>query len=69
MIKRHITYCLTPKKKNAVSQKINFYFVFITIYKQIYLQPKILQYLKNNYHQKLVYIKNIRSIHLEDENV
>lgn len=56
MIKRHITYCLTPKKKNAVSQKINFYFVFITIYKQIYLQPKILQYLKNNYHQKLVYI-------------
>lgn len=69
MIKRHITYCLTPKKKNAVSQKINFYFVFITIYKQIYLQPKIIQYLKNNYHQKLVYIKNIRSIHLEDENV
>ena len=58
-----------PQKEKCSLSKINFYFVFITIYKQIYLQPKILQYLKNNYHQKLVYIKNIRSIHLEDENV
>ena len=69
MIKRHIIFCLNPKKKNAISQKINIHFIFTTIYKQIYLQPKILQYLKVNYHKKFIYIKNIRSIHMEDKNV
>lgn len=68
MIRRHIFYCLNPKGKNAISQKINIHFVFTTIYKQIYWQPKILCYLKNNYSQKLIYIKNVRNIHIADQN-
>ena len=64
MIRRHIFYCICPKNKNAVSQKINIKFVFLTIKKQLFLQPKIIRYLKKNYSNKFIYIKNIRNIQI-----
>lgn len=68
MIRRHIFYCICPKNKNAISQKINIQFVFLTIKKQLFWQPKIIRYLKKNCSNKFIYIKNIKNIQIGNQN-
>lgn len=62
MLKRHISFVLNSNGKNAISQKITPYFIFSTIYKQLFYQPQILHYLNSSYPHKLIYIKNIKHI-------
>ncbi len=62
MIKRHIHYKRNSTNKNAVSNMINLNFIFSTIKKQIFLQPRILKLLNKNYKNKLIYIKNIKEL-------
>lgn len=67
MIKRHILFMNSPNNKNPISNKINLKFILITIYKSIFVQPKLIKYLKNNYNKKYIYIKNIKEINDYDQ--
>lgn len=60
MIRRHILYLLNPRNKNPISQKINIKFLFITIYKCIFIQPKLIKNIKRNYSNKFIYIKGVQ---------
>lgn len=64
MLKRHMSFIFNPIGKNAISQKITAYFVFSTIYKQLFYQPEVLRYLKCFYPHKLIYIKNVKYIRM-----
>ncbi len=67
MIKRHILFIINPNGKTPISNKINLKFILITIYKSIFFQPKLIRYLKSNYSQKYLYIKNIKEINDYDQ--
>lgn len=67
MIKRHISFVINSNDKNPISNKINLKFMVITIYKSIFIQPKLTKYLKNTYNKKYIYIKNIGEINDYDQ--
>lgn len=60
MIRRHIRYLQDSEGKNAISQKVNVKFLFITCQKVFFVQPRLLHMLREQYKSKLIYIKGFR---------
>lgn len=64
MVRRHMMYLIAPTGKSPVSQKVNIGFVLSTIRKVCYAQPRILEYIRDNFPEKLQYIKGARCANL-----
>lgn len=60
MVKRHIRYKKNPDLLDPISNRINLKFIISTIRKHLFIQPKLLQYLKKNYSSKFICTKKIK---------
>lgn len=62
MIARHISYIVAPSGKNPISQKISLKFIFTTVYKVLFIQPRLIRHVKNGFSDKLIIIHGKRQM-------